>query len=211
MTNPTSKDVIATVRADYLRAAAAGAGSMRLNLFEVRALLDSATHETRAPRDVFSRFPLGTLFQLKESGNLAVLTPDGQQDIVLLKERPGRLFELARAVYDESFPESCELLRLITEMHDSSADETTCKHGVLQRADVLPCNDCENDRREIHALFNTGIGVLKDTRFSFSFSSDIEAAAAFRYITQLGGLETGSGPEVALKIGAVKSSGEVKP
>jgi hypothetical protein len=53
---------------------------------------------------------------------------------------------------------------------------------------------------DVRALFNKGIGALKDNRFSFSFNGDIEAAAAFHYIAKLGALETGSGADVAQKI-----------
>jgi hypothetical protein len=81
--------------------------------------------EPPAPLEIFKRFAVGTLFQLKESGNLAVLTPDGKQDVVALSHGSSRLLELARAVYDEALPESCELLRLVTEMFDESAENRT--------------------------------------------------------------------------------------
>lgn len=43
---------------------------------------------------------------------------------------------------------------------------------------------------DIAQLFNKGVGVLKDTRFSFGFETADEAERAFRYFADLGNLET---------------------
>lgn len=56
---------------------------------------------------------------------------------------------------------------------------------------VLPV-ETESD---VRALFNTGIGVLKDNRFSFSFETPEEAERAFYYIADLGTLETSQPPK----------------
>ena len=34
------------------------------------------------PNDVFSLFPIGTIFQKKENGNIVAMTPDGRTTVV---------------------------------------------------------------------------------------------------------------------------------
>lgn len=48
---------------------------------------------------------------------------------------------------------------------------------------------------DVRALFNKGIGVQKDNRFSFSFETKEEAERAFHYIADLGTLETSQPPK----------------
>jgi hypothetical protein len=45
------------------------------------------------------------------------------------------------------------------------------------------------------ALFNKGIGVLKENRFSFSFENAAEAERAFHYVADIGTLQTSQPPK----------------
>jgi hypothetical protein len=95
----------------------------------------------------------------------------------------------------------CHALRL-------PAGECNCNQRAAEKTTAArkqcECEECRGIRErkaeettaDVRALFNKGLGVLKDNRFSFSFETAEEAERAFHYIADLGTLETGSAGDV---------------